>query len=612
MTSADEMMKSQSPYRRHPEMTQSSSLALTIPAFLMLLAPGFAIARSDELAQPEVVADAEPGEEVLITLEAPLTSPLFSETPVAVVDEEPITLDDLVRRIGSIHQEVEEGSASTGIDYAELLDRVITTKLIVHEARNIGLDELPDVVKNIETVSTELLTSKLMSRQIDDIESDPSEVAKLYELMSREFLLSTVRFQNEADALSFKEQVDSGADFEAVAKQFGEEGRAEFDAGDEEFAKLKELLPRIAQAVIEMKEGSVSEIFADPGVFIIFHVEAIRPYDDPALREEARQKALEPAKQKAAREYAEYLKKKHSTVDERLLKKVDFEVKKTGFLGLGKEEPVDFDELEKDDRVVATVNTDPPFVVTIADLANAIQEAFFHGVETAAGRKKSLNQEKQIMLENMLFKQTAVAEARSLGLDQTGAYLDTMDEFTSSLLFDVFVKKVIVPDVKISEDEVREYYEAHIDEFSTPKMLGMDAIIFAELRDAEAALGKLQKQADFNWVSANSPGRVAEVNSQVFDFDGALLTVTALPEGLHEAVEDAERGDAVIYSDEQGYHHVIVIDQVFPAMPRPYDSVRDPVVQKIFGQKIKLLIDDWSAKLKEAYETRIFVKGLED
>jgi hypothetical protein len=594
-------------------MMQKNILVLSILALLTLMAPGYATADGSEPAKEEKSAEVEQGEEVLITLRAPIASPLFSETPVAVVDEEPITFYDLKRRIASIHQEMGEGTpAAKKRDYAALLDRVITTKLVVHEARNIGLDELPNVAENIETVSTDLLISKLMTQKLADVEPDPADVNELYEKMSREFLMSTVKLPKEEDALFFKEQVDSGEDFAEVAKQLQEEGRAEFDAGDGEYIKLKDMLPRIAQIMVDTKAGFVSEIFSDPGTFLLVHVEAVRNYEDSALREEARQIALEPAKQKAAREYAKYLEEKHATVDERLLNRVDFESKKTGFLSLGKEEPADFDQLEKDERVVATVHVDPPFTVTIADLATAVQDAFYHGIETSNERKDGLNDEKQIVLKNLLFKKTAVAEARSLGLDQTDAYRDTMDEFVTSVLFDVFVQKVIAPDVKISEDEVREYYEAHLEEYSSPTMFRLNGIPFNQLVDAESALRKIEKRADFKWVSANSPGRVDEGNQDVFDFDGALLSVTALPEDLHDRIENARPGDALIYSDDKGYHHVLVVNKVFPSTPQPYERVRSPAAKAIFDQKIKNLIEDWTGKLKEAYETRIFVEGLGD
>jgi hypothetical protein len=594
-------------------MIQRNILALIIPAFLALPASGNATARHHEMTEEEESADVERGEELLITLNVPLTSPLFSKTPVAVVDEEPITFHDLLQRIGAIHQEMEKGATPTKKkDYADLLDRVITTKLIVHEARNIGLDELPEVVESIETMSTDLLVSEVMSRRLAEVEPDPDDVDELYEMMSREFSMSTVKLQKEEDALSFKEQVDSGEDFEVVAKRFAEEGKAEFDSGDGQFLKLKDLLPRIGQAVVDEKAGSVSEIFADSGVYTLFHIEAVRPYEDPALKEEAQQKALEPAQREVAREYTEALKAKYATIDERLLKKIDFNSKKSGFFSLGKEEPADFEELVKDERVVATVNVDPPFTVTVADLAKDVRGAFFHGVETATKRNTDLNDEKQIALDNILFTQTAVAEARSRGFDQTDAYLDQMDEFITSLLFNVFVKKVIAPDVKLTQEEVREYFDANTERFSTPKMFRLNAIAFSELSDAESALRKIEKRADFKWVSANSPGRVDEEDRDGFDFDGALLSVTALPEDLHHRIEDLNQGDALIYSDDKGYHHVLVISKAFAPKPRPYESVKTSIAQTLFDQNLKLLIADWSDKLKEAYETRIFVEGLGD
>ena len=55
-----------------------------------------------------------------------------------------------------------------------------------------------------------------------------------------------------------------------------------------------------------------------------------------------------------------------------------------------------------------------------------------------------------------------------------------------------------------------------------------------------------------------------------------------------------------------------VINKVFPSKPRPYETVRSPVAKAIFERKVKQLIEDWSEKLKEAYETRIFVEGLGD
>ena len=52
------------------------------------------------------------------------------------------------------------------------------------------------------------------------------------------------------------------------------------------------------------------------------------------------------------------------------------------------------------------------------------------------------------------------------------------------------------------------------------------------------------------------------------------------------------------------------MEKVFPAAPQPYEAARGPIAKIIMDEKIRTLIDDWSAKLNDAYETRIFVTDL--
>jgi hypothetical protein len=412
--------------------------------------------------------------------------------------------------------------------------------------------------------------------------------------------------------VSFKKQSESGEDFAELTRRFTEERRAEMESDGQEYMKLKDLLPRIAEAAFGMEVNDVSEIFSAQEGFLVFRVEDVRFYEDPAVKEEARQKVLERVKKEAAREYADTLQEKHSTIDEKLLTKADFETEKSGFLSLGEEKPVDFQKFLEDERVVATVHSEPSFTVTVGDLAREVKEGLYHGVEQAVDRKKELNKKKRIKLRNMLFKRTAVLEARSEDLDQTEEYSDAIERFENSLLFGMFVNKVIAPDVKISEKEVREYYTEHTDEFSSPKMFRMNGLAFHESTDAERALDKLRRRADFKWVSANSPGQVERGTEGVLDFKNALLSLTALPEDLQEDADRAKSGDVLLYSDPDGYHYVVSVERIFPPTPQAYEAARGPIAKIIVDEKARVLIDDWSEKLKGAYETRIFVTGLDD
>ena len=344
----------------------------------------------------------------------------------------------------------------------------------------------------------------------------------------------------------------------------------------------------------------------------MFHVDDIRGYEDPALREEARQKLLAPLRTEKADEYADFLEKKYVILDEKLLEDMNFEGKRGGFLGLGKKKPLDYRTLLDDERVLARVRGDESFSVTVADLARALKAKFFHGVDKALERTDELNQKKTVILKNMLFEKTASMEAAERGLDKTDDYVDAVNQYTNSILFEAFIKRVVAPDVSIGEEEVRRYHEQHLDEFSTPVMFRMKGLAFSALPDAENALDKLRKGADFGWVSANTAGQVDKDTRGVLSFDNALLSSTALPEGLSELAEDSRKGDSLLYSSPNNYHYVISITKVFPAEPQRYEKARAAIGRIILEEKVKELVDDWIEKLREAYETRVFVTGLDD
>jgi hypothetical protein len=299
-------------------------------------------------------------------------------------------------------------------------------------------------------------------------------------------------------------------------------------------------------------------------------------------------------------------------LDEEVLEDMSFEGERVGVLWFRKQQPFDYQTLLDDERVIAKIRGDDAFTVSVADVARALKKKYFHGVERATGKEGELNQKKTIVLKNILFEKTATMEAVARGMNETEEYTDAVEKYENSLLFGEFINKVIAPDVSISEEEARQYYQEHIDDFSTPPMYRMNGLAFSALSDAKDALGKLRKGADFNWVSANSPGQVDKDTKGVLSFDGALLSSTALPKGLSKIADGARQGDSLLYSSPNDYHYVISIAKVFPPEPQDFETARETIGRSISDQKVKALLDDWVGKLREAYETRIFITGLDE
>ena len=134
---------------------------------------------------------------------------------LASVNGEPVTAADLRFKIGAMHQSM--GAADGMIqkpDTSGLLQRVINARLIVQEAYQIGLNEIPNVASTLDIGRKELIKRFLIDERVKNIhEGDPDVAAKLYRDAMLELKIRSALFQSREDATAFETAVHGGADF---------------------------------------------------------------------------------------------------------------------------------------------------------------------------------------------------------------------------------------------------------------------------------------------------------------------------------------------------------------------------------------------------------------
>ena len=64
---------------------------------------------------------------------------------VAMVNDDPITLEELNRAIAASHEARSRDAKAGRMDHSKIINRLITTRLILLEAQNMGLNELPEI-----------------------------------------------------------------------------------------------------------------------------------------------------------------------------------------------------------------------------------------------------------------------------------------------------------------------------------------------------------------------------------------------------------------------------------------------------------------------------------
>jgi len=502
---------------------------------------------------------------------------------VATVTGEPITLEELNRDL----------AFASGASQSEVLGRLINVNLVVQEGKRIGLDELPEIKNMIDAFSKVTLREELMERRVKDIKADQKEIEKLYREGIKEWKVSSVLLEKEDDAKKMAEEIGTGKNFDELSKQYVAAGKAkEGERG--EWLKVKNISPQIVNAISKIKAGSISPIIPIKSGFVILRLEDIRYTEDPEAMKQAREEALKRKKVQVLKDYSNALIKKYATVNQDVLKSIDYESKAPGF-----------EALLKDKRAVAKITGEDP--ITVAELTRHLKMQFFHGIERAIESKK-LNSKKVPALDEMIYKRVFRKEALRLGLDKTEGYENRVKEYENSVLFGAFVNKVIVPDIKMKEEEMKAYYGEHVKEYTMPEMMRINGLVFAKREDEESAIEKLRKGTEFQWLAENAEGQVDKDTKGLLTFDGKLVTTKDLPEGVQKAIHGARAGDFRLYESSNGYFYVLAVQDVIPAKPQPYEEAREAVAKRLFNEKVKKAVEDYADKLRAVSEVRIYLK----
>ena len=363
-----------------------------------------------------------------------------------------------------------------------------------------------------------------------------------------------------------------------------------------QYLKFESLSPEVAKAVSSMKKGEVSTLIRIGKQFSLLKLEDIRFPKDATARAQAEKDALQAKKSASLRSYTEGLRKKYVTIDRKLVDSLDYESPEPGF-----------EKLLADDRTLVKVKGEKP--VTVADLSKALEKKFFHGAERAAGRKR-INRQKDQVLEEILNRRVTIKEAKRQKLDRTEFYKIKTVEYMNGILFGAFVQKVIAPDVKVDEEELKSYYQAHIGEYTFPEMVRIDGLVFSDRKDAEEAIEKLRKGADFQWLRANAEGQVeAGKGENLLEFGGQMLDATTLPEEVRKAVSGASPGDYRLYTDPGNAYYVLDIREWISSRPMPFESVKGGIEKKVHAEKLQSVLRDWEEKLRKASDVKIYATG---
>ena len=513
---------------------------------------------------------------------------------VATVGAGTISLDEFVSEAGPAadRARLQQGRATPA--EIDAFDRLVTIKLIVQDATAMGLGEAPEIQKQVEVTSREILREVLYAKLTQNVKPDPAAVDRVFKDLVREWKTTSLLFKDKAAAERARKEIAGGAAFADVVARAMAAKTARTD-GDDQYHPRSAYLPEILAAMAPLQVGQVSPVIQIPAGFVVLRVADMRYLQNAEALAEARKQVVTQQQEVVLKAHEQVLRRQYATIHKAVLDGLNYEAPKPGL-----------EALLKDRRAIADLKGGAP--VTVGDLTDYLRMQFYHGSDQ--GRQfKRMDEMKGTAFDAMVARRLVNAEALRLGIDKTSEYGDRVRGFRESLVFDSFVQKVIVPPNKMTEPEVRKYYDGHLKDYSSPEMMKLRGLAFTRRSAAEDAMRKLREGADYNWLASNAEGQAPKNTPGLLTFDERPVTTTSMPEGVRKTLAGARAGDSRLYASPEGPFYVLSVQAVIAPSPQPYDQARETIAQKLYGEKLKKAVEAYAAKLRthtkvETYLTR--------
>lgn len=486
------------------------------------------------------------------------------ELVLAIVDGEPVTKGDLIYSLTISHRREDLSSAGT-LNLSNYVNKLIEDRILVHDARLAKMDSLPEVVSAMDAF---ILRESVMKLREDEVLSKVNitdeEVKNSFKNDYERFRYKFIEVNSEDVAKKVIMNLKNGAKFEDMIEEYS-------------IHPSKEKSREIVQARISMNNEIYNEIMkinqgeytepvkiSDKYYIVLFlgrEEASDKEFDD--LKETVKNRLKKQKEKEKGDECLEKLKAKAKIF-------IDKDLLSEGILNKKDLEP---------EKIVAEVNGDK---LTISVFKNLIKQGSKYSPEA--------------LVNNWIERKLIDHEALSRNYQNLPEIKDKIKRYQDQLLKNTYIRNVIVPQISINEEMLKNYYLEHKKDFMKPLRYKMQMITAESEKEANEIIKNLRNGADFSWFAKRkSYDRLSQKFSEL-----GWVTANELPEKIRTNLDKLKPGDFsdILKFDESEYV-IYLLKEVSKEEIEEFDNIKGQVYKLCFNEKLKEKIEETVSKLKK-------------
>lgn len=246
-----------------------------------------------------------------------------------------------------------------------------------------------------------------------------------------------------------------------------------------------------------------------------------------------------------------------------------------------------------------------PFLAKVGNttITQADYDREFQSIPEYAQQLFADEQGKEKFLNEIINKEMLHQEALKKGLDKTPEFRKKMEEFKKVTLVTELFEKHVMANAKVSDQEVKAYYDQHKEEFAPTTQIKASHILVKTEDEAKKVMERLKKGEKFPDIAkavSIDKGSAANGGDLGYFSKGQMV-----PE-FENAAASMNVGDisSAPVRTQFGYHIIKVTDKKKGAVIE-FEKIKDMISQKLTGGKQKEAFEKYIAELKKNYKVEI-------
>ena len=499
--------------------------------------------------------------------------------PLVIVGDDTISTRDMDEALVETHSKM-SADEKLDFDYRKLLNKLVNDRLLMQEARAMGMDEEPSLLGRLDTMRTRNAIRRFVAdRYKPDLAVTENEIREYFQAYYSRLQLRTMAVQTQSEAEQIAAAIRGGASMDSIAQTVSLD-MYRYKGGIHNDKYYGDVERELRDRADRLKPGELSDPFPYRQVWALVRLErrsfadtsemdAQRPKIERVLREE-----------KHARQWMTFL---------------DSLTAQAGII--------------EDTAAMASIR---------ADAANLFTPGFMQGTErpvyrsdegleiTDASLRRAVSHTAMSMRtapfdsilaatrEEMLQEMTLAWAATRAGYRDRQDVIEACRHSLDSALVEVYLQQTVAPQIVFNHEEFEAYYQEHIDEFRRPTTCQFDRMTIDSEQTARDIAARLADGGDFYFV-----GRQFKVRLSTSEESAEWLNLQAFPDTVRQEIEALSIGASTApYRTTEGWL-ILRLKGRKPGEPRPLADVEMRIREVMFQKKFSETLDGILKALKE-------------